>query len=182
MSVREAPAGGCCASAMLIVFGGLPGTGKSTLARALARSLRATYLRIDVIEHALHVARGTSADLGPEGYLIAHGLAASNLELGLIVLADCVNPLPITREAWRGVAARAGAPVLEVELVCTDVAEHRRRVEARAADIPGASLPTWPEVTARTYAPWTEPHLVIDTARTSVDEALALLLAAAGRR
>lgn len=43
---------------MLIVFGGLPGTGKSTIARALARALRATYLRVDVIEQAIRVTRG----------------------------------------------------------------------------------------------------------------------------
>ncbi len=35
---------------MLIVFGGLPGTGKTTLARAFAQRRRATYLRIDTIE------------------------------------------------------------------------------------------------------------------------------------
>jgi predicted kinase len=163
---------------MLIVFGGLPGTGKSTLARALARVVRASYLRIDVIEQAIRVARGTDDEVGAEGYVIAYALAASNLDIGQIVIADSVNPLPVTREAWRGVAARAGAPVLEVEIVCTDLTEHRRRVEARAADIPGASLPSWAAVTARSYAAWPEPHLVIDTARTSVDEAIAILVAA----
>ncbi|MGI8533050.1 MAG: AAA family ATPase [Geodermatophilaceae bacterium] len=37
---------------MLIVFGGLPGTGKTTLSAALARRLRASYLRVDAIEAA----------------------------------------------------------------------------------------------------------------------------------
>ena len=164
------------------MFGGLPGTGKSTIARALARALRATYLRIDVIEEAIRVARGTDHEIGPEGYLIAYGLAASNLELGQTVVADSVNPLPITREAWRGVAARTSAPLLEVELVCTDVAEHRRRVETRKADIAGASLPTWADVTARSYVAWPEPHLVVDTARTSVEEAVAMLVAGCSRQ
>lgn len=172
------PIEACYASTMLIVFGGLPGTGKSTIARALARRLRATYLRIDVIEQAIRVARETADAIGPEGYIIAYGVAASNLELGQVVVADSVNPLPITREAWRGVAVRTGAPLLEVELVCTDVAEHRRRVETRTADIPGASLPTWAAVTARSYAVWSEPHLVIDTARTSAEAAIEILIAA----
>ena len=34
---------------MLIVLAGLPGTGKSTIARLLAVRLKATYLRIDTI-------------------------------------------------------------------------------------------------------------------------------------
>jgi predicted kinase len=37
-------------SAILIIFGGLPGTGETTLARALAEQLGAVFLRIDTIE------------------------------------------------------------------------------------------------------------------------------------
>jgi len=40
-------------SPLLIVFGGLPGTGKTTIARELTRRLAATYLRIDMIERRL---------------------------------------------------------------------------------------------------------------------------------
>jgi tRNA uridine 5-carbamoylmethylation protein Kti12 len=38
---------------MLIVLSGLPGVGKTTIARELASSLKAVYLRIDSIEQAL---------------------------------------------------------------------------------------------------------------------------------
>lgn len=41
---------------MLYIFGGLPGTGKSTLASALASELRAPYLRGDVVEAWRNVA------------------------------------------------------------------------------------------------------------------------------
>ena len=37
----------------LLIFGGLPGTGKSTIARLLAARLGAVWLRIDSIEQAL---------------------------------------------------------------------------------------------------------------------------------
>ncbi|MFC6648449.1 AAA family ATPase [Paenibacillus rhizoplanae] len=40
----------------LYIFGGLPGTGKSTLASALASELRAPYLRVDVVEAWRNVA------------------------------------------------------------------------------------------------------------------------------
>lgn len=41
------------AAGMLIAFGGLPGTGKTTVAQTLARKLAAVYLRIDSLEQAL---------------------------------------------------------------------------------------------------------------------------------
>lgn len=40
---------------MLIIFGGLPGTGKTTIARELARQTGAMHLRIDSIEQAIMV-------------------------------------------------------------------------------------------------------------------------------
>src|SRR5688572_33309530 len=95
---------------MLVVFGGLPGTGKTTLARQVADRLGATYLRIDTIEQALRSALGLGDDVGSAGYDIAYAVSEINLTLGRTVVADCVNPLPVTRAAWRDVAARAAAP------------------------------------------------------------------------
>ena len=39
--------------ALLVVFAGLPGSGKSVLARGVADAIGATYLRIDTIESAI---------------------------------------------------------------------------------------------------------------------------------
>jgi predicted kinase len=99
---------------VLIVFGGLPGTGKTTLACALAEERRAVYLRIDAIEQALRSSGALAGDVGPAGYMVAYALAEANLRLGRTVVADSVNPLPVTRDAWRGVAATAAAAIIEI--------------------------------------------------------------------
>jgi predicted kinase len=158
----------------LVVFAGLPGTGKSTIARELARQLRAVWLRIDTIETAIADADTPISD---EGYRAAYALAEDNLRLGLDVVADSVNPWMETRDAWRDAAARAGADVLEVEVVCTDPAEHRRRVETRVSDVPGLTPPTWQEVADRDYRPWIRERLVVDTAGRDVAACVAEVLA-----
>lgn len=167
---------------MLIIFAGLPATGKTAIARELARRLGATYLRVDSIEQAIHASRiengAADAPIHDEGYRVAYSLAEDNLRLGLTVVADSVNPLQITRDAWLSVARRANTPSLEVEIICSDPKEHRRRVGSRVADIPGLpglKLPTWQDVQAREYHPWTRDRVQIDTAKLTVEESVTKL-------
>ena len=155
---------------MLIVFGGLPGVGKTTLAKAVAREWDAVYLRVDTIEQALRFSETLQGEVGPAGYLVAYRLAEENLRIGRTVVADSVNPLNITQDAWLSVAADASKDAIEIEVICSDPFEHRRRVETRKADIDGLSCPTWQAVLERTYEDWTRPHLVLDTAKKSIEE------------
>lgn len=164
---------------MLIALGGLPGTGKSTLARGLAGQLGAVWLRIDSIEQAMR--EGGVGEVGPAGYCVAYALAEDNLRLGRMVIADSVNPLRITRDAFRAVAARVGCRLLQVECVCSDADLHRRRVETRRSDVPGLRLPRWADVTARAYEPWPDADLVIDTATLPPDAAVARIALITGR-
>ena len=103
-------------------------------------------------------------------------MAADNLRLGLDVIGDSVNPWPETRDAWRDAGLAAGARMIEIEVVCSDPAEHRRRVEARTSEVPGLVLPDWAAVIGRDYRPWDRPPLVVDTAGRSADDVLTDVL------
>ena len=98
-------------------------------------------------------------------------------------MVDVVNPLGVTRDAWAGVAAQAGVRLVNIEVVCSDAAEHRRRVEARRderANHAGDWIPpTWEAVqaSARAFEPWSGERVVIDTAGCTEAEALTALLA-----
>ena len=159
---------------MLIIMAGLPGTGKSTLSYLLARHLRAAHIRIDTIESTL---KNLNMKVGHAGYGIAFGLVRDNLEVGQTVIADSVNPVDETRRLWREVAEGASVPFREVEIVCSDVDEHRERVVARRAAYLATSEgkasnwqpPAWKTVVERYVDTWTTEHVVLDTAGQSVD-------------
>jgi predicted kinase len=160
---------------MLIVIGGLSGAGKTTIARELARQIHAVYLRIDTIEQSLRESTLIRQEIGDAGYCVAYAVAEENLRLGRTVIADCVNPLDVTRDAWVAVAKRADVECAEVEVVCSDPQTHRQRVTERSSDIRGLQLPTWQEVLDREYHAWNRKHIMIDTAGKSASECVELL-------
>ncbi len=134
---------------MLIIFGGLPGTGKTSIARELALRLDAVHLRIDSIEQAILDSGVMRHSIADAGYRVGCAIASDNLSLGKTVIADAVNPMIISRKAWRQVADHARTTAVEVEMICSDAGKHKRRVELRKPDIPGLKNPTWKDVLAR---------------------------------
>ncbi|HZS48975.1 MAG TPA: AAA family ATPase [Blastocatellia bacterium] len=161
----------------LYIFAGLPGSGKTTLCQELAKRISAVYIRIDTVEQALRDL--CSVDVQGEGYRLSYKIAADNLRLGMSVVADSCNPIELTRDEWQQVAIENGARYINIEVICSDELEHRRRVETRVSTVSGLRLPTWDEVKDREYHRWTRDRVIIDTLRKSetdcIDELLSKL-------
>ncbi len=158
---------------VLYILSGLPGAGKTVLAKALAEKTRSVYLRIDTIEQAI---RDLCAfNVQGEGYRLSYRIAEDNLRLGNSVVADSCNPWNLTREEWQMTAVRSNADYVNIEVICSDEIEHRRRIESRKSDIPGLILPDWESVSSRKYDSWENPRISIDTAGKSVEESISIL-------
>ena len=92
-------------------------------------------------------------------------------------MVECVNPIEVTRNAWSATAQHNSACLLNVEVICSDPDEHRRRAEQRVVDIPDLALPTWQDIQDRDYEPWTTERLVLDTAIMHSDSAVQRITA-----
>ena len=163
--------------AQLVVFAGVPGVGKTTVAREVAKRLGATFLRIDTIEAAIQ-SRLTPFVGNPVGYVVAARVAVDQLRAGRTVVADAVNGVEAARQGWIDVAQECSVALTFIEVTCSDREEHRRRVETRTSEMPGHGVPTWDQVQNRQWQPFTQDRLVIDNAgdsSTSVMRVLAWL-------
>ena len=82
----------------LISFSGLPGVGKTTIARELALRIQAMHLRVDSVEAAMKNSVLNICPAEDAGYLVLASLAKDNLLLGFNVIVDTVNPIQATRK------------------------------------------------------------------------------------
>lgn len=153
---------------MLIAMAGLPGTGKSYLAGLLARRLDAVLLSVDLAESAM-VKAGMwhNEATGQAAYFAIESMARQNLVLGRDVIVDAANHLDRQRRLWMDLADGTGTDMVFLLSVCSDSAEHRRRLGKPYRKMPGLVEPDWDGVQQRNAEtePWgTEPRLAIDTA------------------
>lgn len=154
----------------LISLSGLPGVGKTTIARVLASNIHATHLRIDTIEQAIRRSSNFAPKIDESGYLVAFSIAKENLINGVSVISDSVNPLMKTRDKWVSIAREANVEILEVELISTEIKIHKYRIENRRSDIENHQLPKWTDLEKLDYQTWTRERVVINTAINTPDE------------
>jgi predicted kinase len=163
MAVRHLEAG----RVRLVVVGGLPGTGKSTLARAVGEAIGATVLRSDEVrkelagvpveQHARDDFRqgiySTAATVDTYGELLARAEVA--LAMGETVVLDASWGEERWRELARAVATRTHADLTEVRCeVGADIAAERIRSRATIGRDPSDATPDIAAAMAATADPW----------------------------
>ncbi|MDR0477911.1 MAG: AAA family ATPase [Desulfobulbaceae bacterium] len=158
---------------ILFILSGLPASGKSTLAKLIAKKYNSVYLRIDTLEQGLRDL--CNFDVQGEGYRLAYRIAIDNLKLGQNVVSDSCNPINLTRKGWEEIAIESDSVFVNIEIVCSDKIEHRKRVEKRKNEVKGLILPTWQEIENREYHPWQSDRIMIDTTNKSIEESFAEL-------
>lgn len=156
---------------MLVVMAGLPGSGKSTVAEASAALLGLPVVSVDPIESAI-LSAGIDADqpTGLAAYLVAETIAESVISSVGGVVVDAVNAVEPARDQWVRLAARRGIPIRFVEVVCSDEAVHRTRLEARGRQLAHIAEPTWHAVeqSLDEWEPWggesgAVPRITVDS-------------------
>jgi predicted kinase len=162
---------------VLIVFSGLPGTGKTTLADHAARVLQVPIFSADQIEAALWRS-DVRRDAGSIGatYELLTTLAASQLRLGQSAILDSVAGLERTRQLWRELALKYQAQFRPVECICSDTELHQQRIVGRDRGIPGWYEPTWDDIkgTRSRFEPWRDERLVLDAVQPLQGNLVAL--------
>jgi hypothetical protein len=166
----------------LIVFSGLPATGKSSIAEAIARELSIPIFAKDWLAASLKrlgmgYGESGSSLLGQAGYELLTTLAQRQLSLGQSAILDSVLSWESTRRRWRNLAANYQAQWMVIECICSDEMLHRTLLAGRRYNIPGWQELAWVEVerVRAYYKPWDDDRLTLDAVNPLADNVQAAL-------
>lgn len=126
-----------------VIFSGLPGTGKSTLANQLARKLRWPLLRIDDV--AGKAPEDADFRFWDEKILILLNIAEEQLKLGISVIVDSVF-MGTDRIHAQEIANKQKALFRPLYCFVSDDKEWKKRVNKRAEEYPDIDVATWSQI------------------------------------
>jgi predicted kinase len=177
-----APAPGQPALVMLV---GLPGTGKSTLARRLAEELPAIIIESDQVRQMLFDPPRYSAEESRRVHLVCHILMGWYLRHYYHVVYDATNLYEYHRQLVYRLAEHSGARLLVAEITAAEEVV-RRRLAPRRGELPDPrrrgdySDADWDVYLSmrRRAEPIRHEHLTLDTSQGDLDGAIEKLRAA----
>jgi predicted kinase len=139
----------------LVIFSGLPGTGKSILADRLARDLHWPILRIDNI--AGEVPAGADYRFWDGKILVLLNLVEAQLELGINVIADSVF-MGKDRVHAQEIAFKHNALFRPIYCFVSDEKLWERRVTERYHELGNPEVATWERIQHQRqwFVPWQE--------------------------
>ncbi len=128
----------------LIVMRGYPGTGKSTIAQALAQTLQAPLIDRDIIRQMAVDILGEQPEIGRFAYDLLFALSRKQLELNLSIIIDTPLTYHRTYEQAREMAHTFHIPMLVVHCQCPPELQ-KRRIEGRKGAVSQFQITSWEE-------------------------------------
>jgi len=161
---------------MFIVMRGYPGTGKSTIARAIATALHAPLIDRDIIRQVAVDILEDQPRIGRFSYELMFALIREQLRLGLSVVVDTPLTYRITYEQAQELARSFGIPMLVVHCQCPPEVQ-KRRLEGRKGKVSEFQITSWQEWEQwkPRFEEFEDRGCVIDTSHP-LDESLAKVM------
>ena len=159
-----------------VVMRGYPGTGKSTIARAIAAALHAPLIDRDILRQKAVDIFGDVPLVGPFSYELMFAIAAEQLGLGLSVVVDTPLTYHTTYEQSKALAKAFHTPLLVVHCQCPAEVQ-RRRLEGRKGKVSQFQITSWEEwmLWKPRFEEFETEGCVIDTSHP-LDESLAKVM------
>lgn len=129
---------------IFVLMRGYPGTGKSTIARAIATALRAPLIDRDIIRQKAVDIFGDAHEVGRFSYELMFALTEEQLSLGLSVVVDTPLTYRETYEKSLKLADKFNIPMLVVHCQCPPEVQ-KRRLEGRKGTVSEFQITSWEE-------------------------------------
>ena len=171
------------AQPVFIILSGLPGTGKSTIARAVGRALPAIVVESDFVRKSLFPQPDYSAQESRFTHAVCRAVARQLLKKGYSVISDATNLKEWHRSLLVRIAEQSSATTLIVQLTAPQPvirARLRHRFIRRLPDDHSDANWTVYELLLAEVQTIKRKHLRIDTSR-ALDTSVERIVAAARR-